>query len=156
MSLNMFKKLTGALTTERKRSNSTLGKSVSCGNISGRERPSTPPLSDFITETNNSDARDLGLARAKDWQSSSSNTRHKSRLSKTTKVRPSYDSALSYRIDNISRKSSTTHQPWLTSFNTWRRATRFSWSSSGWMLRASGPPRPPSSRPPSCPLARSH
>ena len=85
--MSLFKKLTGALNTERKRSNATLGKSVSCGNISGRERPPTPPLSDFITDTNNSDALALGLARAKDWQSSPTNTRHKSRLSKTTKVR---------------------------------------------------------------------
>ena len=85
--MSLFKKLTGALNTERKRNNkSTLGKSVSCGNISGRERPPTPPLSDFVTDTNNSDV-DLGLAREKDWQSSTSNTRHKSRLSKTTKVR---------------------------------------------------------------------
>ena len=91
--MSLFKKLSGALNTERKKSNSTLGKSVSCGNISGRERPTTPPLSDFITDTINSDARDLGLSRTKDWQSSSTNTntntntRHKSRLSKTTKVR---------------------------------------------------------------------
>ena len=78
--MSLFKKLTGALNTERKRNNKlTLGsKSVSCGNISGQERPPTPLLSDFISHTDNSDV-DLGLARAKD-------TRHKSRLSKTTKV----------------------------------------------------------------------
>ena len=83
--MSLFKKLSGALNNNKLTPG---GKSVSCGNISGQDkRPPTPPLSDFITDTNNSDV-DLGLARAKDWQSSSAtNTRHKSRLSKTTKVK---------------------------------------------------------------------
>ena len=79
--MSLFKKLTGALNTDRNRNSQILGKSSSCGNISGRERPKTPPLSEFISESEKSDSVDLGLSRSPGWTQAS---RHKSRLSKST------------------------------------------------------------------------
>ena len=82
--MSLFKKLTGALNTDRNRNNQRLGKSSSLGNISGRERrerPATPPLSEFISERGcESDCVDLGLGRAPGCSSSL----HSSRLSKST------------------------------------------------------------------------
>ena len=93
--MSFFKKFTSALQSDK---NHKINKSASLGNLKSPgpvQRPDTPPLEEFITETLGAASVDLGASRV------SSASLRKSRLSKTTKEVLHDPPALAYFIQYL-------------------------------------------------------